>query len=79
MSGANVQIWNDTFNTNNAIKETYAINIEGVIITNLSLYSLYGAGVSVKCQGHGFQIIISNNARGCRYWLGDGYTEWRPF
>jgi len=78
VSGANVQTWENYYNDKNASKETYPICLDGIIIPELNPYGLYGAGLSIKSNNNGFQIIISNNAMGFRYWQGDFYQTWRP-
>lgn len=79
MSGANAKTWGYSFDVETAIKETYPISLDGVIIADLNPYNLYGAGLSINSLGHGLQIIISNNACGFRYWLGESYTTWKSF
>lgn len=79
VSGANTKIWGHSFDVDTAIKETYPITLDGVIIADLNPYNLYGAGLSINSIDRGFQIIISNNACGFRYWLGGTYTIWKSF
>ncbi len=74
-----MEIWGSYFDDKAAIKGTYHISLNGVIITDLNPYNLYGEGLSISSLDHGFQIIISNNANGCRYWLGGSYSAWKLF
>ena len=76
MSGANVKIWAWSSNISDAPQGTYNIKLDGIIIPDLSPYALYGAGISIKANDNGFQIIISNNAGAYRYWQGGYYSQW---
>ena len=79
MSGINSQIWDSSYNTDNAPKTCYIIGLNGVIINNLSPNPLWGAGISYGNGSHGFQLIISAyGIFGCRYWYGS-YDQWYKF
>ncbi len=79
MSGANVQRWTVDNDDSIVQKATYPIWMDGIIISEIHLSKLYGAGLSIKTNNNGFQMIITNNIRAFRYWLGTSFYPWKVF